>query len=163
MSTHLIVPRALRRAPLTSRRFAAPGLFTDFDRFFDAFLGGESAPVSRDGAPVFAPPLDYSETDTEIRVAAELPGIEEKDITVSLEEGVLTIEGERVEAQREEDEKGFRRVESARGHFRRAVRLNAEVDEEAVSARYRNGVLTVTLPKVAEAGPQVRTIPVTTS
>jgi len=159
--THLIVPRARRRSPLSARRFPTPGLFADFDRFFDAFWGGEGMPATRDGAPVFAPPLDYRETDEEIQVSAELPGIEEKDIKVSLEDGVLTIEAERANESDETDERGFRHVESLRGHFRRAVRLGAEVDESAVAARYKNGVLSVTLPKLA--GPEVRHIPVTTS
>jgi HSP20 family protein len=158
---HWIVPRARRRSPLAARRLASPGLFADFDRFFDAFWGDGAPLVAREETPVFAPPLDYQETEQEIRVSAELPGIEEKDIKVSLEDDVLTIEAERGSDRDEEDERGFRHLESVRGQLRRSVRLGAEVDEESVAARYRNGVLTVTLPKLA--GPEVRNIPVTTS
>ena len=160
MPNHVLVPRGLRRIPLPARRQPLPGLFTDFDRFLDTFWGG-GAPVAR-GDAVFAPPLDYTETDEEIRLSVELPGLEEKDIRVSLEDGVLTIEGERSEEQREEAD-GFRHVESYRGSFRRVVRLGAEVDEDAIKAVYRNGVLTITLPKLAQPGPEVRTIPVSTS
>jgi HSP20 family protein len=106
--------------------------------------------------------MDYRETETEIQVAAELPGLEEKDIQVSLEDGVLTIKGERAEETKEEDDEGFSHVETFRGSFHRALRLNAEVDEDAVKASYKNGVLSVTLPKVPEVKPEVRTIPVTT-
>lgn len=161
MNTHLSVPRARRRHPLAARRHASPGWFADFDRFFDAFWG-EGLPTTRDGAPVYAPPLDVRETEKQIEVSAELPGFEEKDIRVTLEQGVLTIEAERSSEHEEADEeRGFRHVERVRGHFRRALRLGAELDEESVAASYRNGVLTVTLPKLA--GPEVRTIPVSTN
>lgn len=163
MATHHLVPRALRRAPYPSRRLVIPELISDFDRVLDAFMGGAGHTAAPQGATVFAPPLDYSENDAEIRVAAELPGLEEQDIRVSLEEGVLTIEGERASEHSEEDDQGFRHVESVRGHFRRAVRLGSEVDENAIVANYKNGVLTVTLPKLAEPSPEVRTIPVTSS
>jgi HSP20 family protein len=156
---HLMVPRTRRRSSLATRRLPMSGLFADFDRFFDAFWAGEELPSEE--TPVFAPPLDYRESEKQIRVSAELPGIEEKDIKVSLEDGVLTIEAERASNRDEQDERGFRHVESLRGQLRRVVRLGAEVDEASVVARYRNGVLTVTLPKLA--GAEVLDIPVTTS
>jgi len=161
MANHVLVPRGLRRIPLPARRQPVPGLFADFDRVFDAFWGGD-APAVR-GKASWAPPLDYAETEEEIRLSVELPGLEEKDIRVSLEEGVLTIEGERVDEHSEDDEKGFRHVESYRGSFRRTVRLGAEVDEEGIKAVYKSGVLTITLPKLAQTGPEVRSIPVSTS
>jgi HSP20 family protein len=92
-----------------------------------------------------------------------MPGLDEKDIGVSLEERVLTIEGRRAAEREEEDaETGCRHVESFRGSFRRSLRLPVEVDENAVTAAYRNGVLSVTLPKRPELKPEARTIPVTT-
>jgi HSP20 family protein len=160
MHTHLLVPRGTRRVAHPARRHAFPGLFADFDRLLDAFWG-TGAPARRQRVD-FAPPLDYAETEEEIQLAVELPGLEENDIRVSLEDGVLSIEGERAD-ERSEEKDGFRHTESCRGSFRRRVRLAAEVDEEAVKAVYRNGVLNVTLPKVAQPGPEARTIPVTTS
>jgi len=154
--THVLVPRIKTRAVRPAR--------SDFDRVFDDLwrgFGGAASPVAT--VATLAPRMDYRETETEIRVAAELPGLEEKDIQVSLEEGVLTIKGERAEETKGEDEEGFSHVESFRGSFHRALRLNAEVDEDAVKASYKNGVLTVTLPKVPEVKPEVRTIPVTTA
>jgi HSP20 family protein len=126
MTTHVLVPRR-------SARLARPlgaGLFGDFDRLFDEFWGSPGSAVSRAATPAaLAPRMDYSETDDAIRLRAEMPGLDEKDIDVSLEEGVLTIKG----------------------------------DEDAVEAAYKNGILTVTLPKRPEAKPEVRSIPVSTS
>jgi len=150
MPTHLIVSRR----PAGSAPAPALG---DFDRLFDSLwrgLGGAPVP----GARVRAPLLDCVETASELRVAAELPGLEQSDIEVSLENGVLTMGGERSDAA-EDATRSLRHRESFRGRFRRSLRLPAEVDADAVRAVYRNGVLTVTLPKAPP--PEVRTIPVT--
>ena len=74
-----------------ARPFGA-GLFTDFDRYFDEFWRGIGSPASREAKPgALAPRMDYSVTDDEIRIRTEMPGLEEKEIDLSLEEGVLTI------------------------------------------------------------------------
>jgi HSP20 family protein len=101
------------------------------------------------------------ESDEAYTVRADLPGLEEKDIRVSLEEDVLTIQGKQA-SEKQEEKKGVRWVERAHGSFHRAIRLPAEVDAAKVAASYRQGVLTVTLPKLPEAKPEVRTIPITT-
>jgi len=152
MTTHLLVPR--RRASSV----AALG-WNDFDRVFDQLWNGFANPAHVAPAS-FAPRVDFTETDTELRVAAELPGLEEKDIEVSLEDGVLTIRGER-SAEQSADAKGVRHVETFRGKFQRSLRLPSEVDADAVKAVYRNGILTVTLPKPPESQPSVRNIPIT--
>ena len=151
LTTHLLVPRrASSRATLG---------WSDFDRLFDQLWNGAGVANSR-GAPAYAPRIDFTETETELRVAAELPGFEEKDLKVTLEDGVLTIEAERnAEVKNEDDAKEVRHVETFHGKYRRALRLPSEVDAEAVKAAYRNGILTVTLPKAPAA--QVRSIPVT--
>ena len=150
MLTHYLVPRR-NTSPL-----AAFG-WSDFDRVFDQLWNGAGA---ADRPAVFAPRIDFTETDAELRVAAELPGFEEKDLKVTLDDGVLTIEAERNVEAKNEDAKAVRHVETFHGKYRRALRLPSEVDAEAVKAAYRNGILTVTLPKAPAA--QVRTIPVTT-
>jgi HSP20 family protein len=110
----------------------------------------------------FNPRIDVSETDEELRICAELPGLEEKDFEVTLDADVVTIAGEkRVEA--EADSGGVHRVERSRGAFRRAFRVPFEPAADGVSARFANGVLTVTLSKPESSRPQTRTIPVTTS
>jgi HSP20 family protein len=160
MMRHVIVPR---RSVAIARPL--PNLFGDFDRFFDEFWRGSGPTPSRESTPgALAPRMDYSVTDDEIRIRAEMPGLEEKEIDVSLEEGVLTIKGVRAsESEEKDDEKGVRHVETYRGSFYRSVRLPAEVDEDAIVATYKNGILSVTLPKVPEAKPEVRSIPVMTS
>lgn len=158
--THVFVPR--KRAAI-ARRARPLGLFHEFDRIFDTVWGGFRLPASGVCAPnAVAPRMDFSETEGEIRIAAELPGLDEKDIEITLDDGVLTIQGERREDREENDaEKACQRLETFRGRFYRAIRLAAEVDEEAVKAVYRAGVLTVTLPKRASAEPSVRSIPIT--
>ena len=149
MLTHYLVPRR-NASPL-----AAFG-WSDFDRVFDQLWNGAGA---ADRPPVFAPRIDFTETDAELRVAAELPGFEEKDLKVTLDDGVLTIEAERNTEAKNEDAKQVRHVETFHGKYRRALRLPSEVDADAIKAAYRNGILTVTLPKAPAA--QVRSIPVT--
>jgi HSP20 family protein len=154
MTTHLYVPRR------NASSVAALG-WPDFDRVFDQLRSGLGHPA-RVAAASYTPRIDFTETDTEMRVAAELPGLEEKDIEVSLEEGVLTIRGERADEEQSADAKGVRHVfETYRGKFQRSLRLPSEVEADAVKAVYRNGILTVTLPKLPEAQPSVRSIPVT--
>jgi HSP20 family protein len=151
LTTHYLVPRR-KASPV-----AAFG-WSDFDRVFDQLWNGAGA----SGRPaVYAPRVDFTETETELRVAAELPGFEEKDLKVTLDDGVLTIKAERTAESKNEDAKEVRHVETFHGKYRRALRLPSEVDAEAIKAAYRNGILTVTLPKAPAA--QVRTIPVTTS
>jgi HSP20 family protein len=138
---------------------------SELDRFFDGFLHGfEIAPARNACGRLgeFAPRVDVSETDEEFRVTAELPGLDEGDFEVSLEEDVLTIKGEK-KVEEEEERKGYTHVETSRGSFHRAFRLPLEVDPESVTASYKQGVLTVTLPKPPEAQRQPRVIPVTAS
>ena len=147
LTTHLLVPRR-SVSPLAS--FAR----SDFDRVFDQFWNAAGSAV-RSAEASYAPRLDFTETDTELRVAAELPGLEEKDIQVSLEDGVLTIRGERSTEVTEEDPKEVRHVETFRGKYSRSLRLPSEVDADGVKAVYRNGILTVTLPKTPQPKPRV--------
>jgi HSP20 family protein len=153
-TTHFLVPRR-RVSPLASLGWG------DFDRVFDALWHGAGPAAARSETPV-APRVDFSESDSEFVIAAELPGVEEKDIQISLEEGVLTLRAER-SAEESKDENGLRHVETYRGKYERKLRLPSEVDADAVKAVYKSGILTVTLPKLPEAKPQVRVIPVTTT
>ena len=154
LTTHLLVPRR-SASPLASFGWG------DFDRVFDQLWSGAGF-AARSGVTAYAPRIDFSETDTEMRIAAELPGIEEKDIHISLEDGVLTIRAERNAEVKDENAVERRHVETFHGKYERSLRLPSEVDGDAVKAVYRNGILTVTLPKPPEAQPQVRVIPVTT-
>ena len=92
------------------------------------------------------PALDVTETEKEIKVTAEVPGIAKEDISVSLSDGLLTVSGEKKEER--EEKTGDRAVSERRyGSFSRTVRLPSEVDTEKVEASYKDGVLTISLPR----------------
>lgn len=120
--------------------------------WFSVAEGDEPARVS-----AWTPAVDIYETDDSVTVEAELPGVDPRDIRVSLDEGVLRLAGER-KLKKEVHEENYLRVERAYGTFERAIRLAGEVDSDKVTARYDNGVLRVTVPKVAPKAP--KTIPI---
>ncbi len=106
------------------------------------------------------PPIDVSESKDELTMTAELPGLTANDVTVDYTDGVLTIGGEKArEETKEEGEAYFR--ERRFGSFRRALRLPNGIDEDKITAEFRNGVLTVHLPKTAEVRSKQHRIPVT--
>lgn len=119
-----------------------------FDEFFRG-TGLEPFGATRERWDLFSPRVDVTETDKEVRVSAELPGLDEEEIEVSLSRGTLTIRGEK---RRAHEEKGrtYYRAERSYGAFRRAIPLPGAVDTDRADAQFRKGVLTVTLPK---AGP----------
>ncbi|NIN01155.1 MAG: Hsp20 family protein [candidate division Zixibacteria bacterium] len=98
----------------------------------------------------WAPSLDVSETKDSIVVNAEVPGIDPKDIDISLTNDVLTIKGEKKHEQ-EEKEENYHRIERSYGSFSRSTRLPREVQSDKIKASYKNGVLKITLPKSEEA------------
>ena len=101
----------------------------------------------------FAPPVDVYEDEHNVSLKIEVPGIDEKDIDIRLENNNLTVHGER-KFEKEEKEENFRRVERQYGSFTRSFSLPTTVDADKVSANYEKGVLKVTLPKKAEAKPK---------
>ena len=101
----------------------------------------------------FAPPVDIYEDEHTIAVKMEVPGIDEKDIDVRIENTTLTVHGER-KFEKEEKEENFRRVERQYGSFTRSFTLPSSVDTGQVSAHYDKGVLKITLAKKAEAKPK---------
>lgn len=103
--------------------------------------------------------LEVSETDDEIRVKAELPGMDEKDIQVSVQENALIIRGEHRE-ETEEKKRRYHVSEMHYGSFSRTIPLPAEVDAAKAQARFKRGVLTLTLPKTEQAKAASRQIPV---
>ena len=121
--------------------------------FDDMWRGAVAAPA----AGSFAPRLDVVERDGEILVSAELPGLEEKDISVEVHGNVLTLQGEK-KSEQEDRKAGWYWSERSYGSFRRVVELPVEVEADKASASFKNGVLTITLPKAESA--KVRSIPV---
>ena len=101
----------------------------------------------------WAPVTDVIETKDEITIKTELPGIEEKDVTIEIENGVLTMKGER-KAEKETEEKGMHRMERSYGTFLRSFTLPTNVEQEKIAASFVNGLLEVHLPKKEGAKPR---------
>ncbi|MDH4027642.1 MAG: Hsp20/alpha crystallin family protein [Nitrospirota bacterium] len=119
----------------------------EVNSFFDNFLRGfDVQPYNERRERSFVPKVDVSENEKEINVSAELPGMEEKDIEVSLEKDFLVIRGEKKEVS-ETKEKGVYHTERSYGAFTRTIQLPEGTDGDNIKARYKNGVLTVTVPK----------------
>jgi len=96
------------------------------------------------------PSIDLAEKDNELVVKCEVPGMDPKDINISLSDGVLTIRGEKKQ-EREEKEADYHLVERSYGSFSRSIQLPKQVQSEKISASYKNGILKITLPKSEEA------------
>jgi len=124
------------------------GLKQEMDRLLERFIEPQWSDFLAGGD--WAPSLDVSETKEAFIVKVEIPGIDTSDINVSLQESLLTIRGEKKQEKMERDER-YHRVERSHGAFTRAVRLPMPVDGDKVTAAFKNGLLTVTLPKMPEA------------
>lgn len=133
-------------------------LHRDVNRLFDDMLRGF-------GMPAFGgfdrglswPHVELAETDKEIRVTAELPGLDETDVELTVEDGALTLRGEK-RAEVEDKDRGY--SERSYGSFERRIGLPQGIDRDKVTANFKNGVLTVLLPRTEAANENVRRIPV---
>lgn len=110
--------------------------------------------------PDWAPNVDITETDTAYLIKGEIPGVSKEDVKVNIENGMLTMSGER---KQEKEEKGrkFHRIERSYGSFMRSFRLPENVDETAIKAEFKDGMLNVTLPKSVQAKTKSTNITVT--
>ena len=128
----------------------------DINRLFEDFW-----PMHRENLEegALSPALDVSEDENNVYVVADLPGVEEKDVKLNFQNGILTLSGEKQE-EKETRGKNFHRVERSYGSFSRSISLPGEVNAEKATAGYKNGVLRVTLPKKGEAKPKEITIKV---
>ena len=120
-----------------------------FSTFFDTPTG--SGPVN--GGRRWIPAMDLVETDDSFVLRADLPGLAEGDVSIELEENVLTVAGER-KAEHEERKEGYYRVERSTGAFRRSLTLPEGVDADAITATFDKGVLEVRIPKPEERKPR---------
>ena len=117
----------------------------EIDRLFDDFFRTEVRPAKE----FFAPDMDVYETDDEVVIEVEIPGIDRKDVKITVEENILKISGEK-KVEREQKGKNYYYVERSAGKFERAIRLPDYVDVEKIKAEYKNGVLTIRVPKKEE-------------
>jgi HSP20 family protein len=155
MTVRSLVPRYWVRRSLPVRRVNGGSTYSIdrlFDHLFNDFGSLALRPFGEPGKSLsnFNPKLDVSETETEVKVTAELPGLDEDDIEVSLTHNILTISGEK-KTEKEDKNESYYHIERSYGAFKRSVALPSEVEGDQVEAIFKNGVLTVALPKTAEA------------
>lgn len=127
-----------------------------FDQFFSDPFTLLPIPTMRNVAD-FMPRVDVSESDSAMNVTAELPGMEEKDFQISLENETLVISGEK-KTDLDEKGKNYHRIERSYGSFQRVIPLVSDIQEDKVEAVFKNGVLNITLPKTPAAVKQTRKI-----
>jgi len=133
-------------------------LHRDVNRLFDDVFRGFGVPATSGwGRSLEWPTIELSETDKEIRVTAELPGMDEKDVDISVDDNVLSIRGEK-RSETEDKERGY--SERSYGRFERHIGLPRGVEQDRASATFNKGVLTIVLPKSAEAIESRRSIPI---
>jgi HSP20 family protein len=123
-------------------------LQSEMNRLFDTFFGGNDTP----GVRRWVPAMDLVETDDHLVLRADLPGLDQDDVSIEIKDGVLTVSGQR-QAEREEKAEGFHRVERAYGSFSRSLSMPQGVDPDKVAAEFDKGVLEVRIPKPEERKP----------
>ena len=165
MTLTSLLPRRKRRGDIGLRKDHEgpyPAFRREMDRLLDRFfrsLDDEPFGAIEAMEGDFMPSIDVRETNKEIKVTAELPGMDENDIDITLSKASLTLKGEKKE-ETEDQGKDYFRIERRFGSFYRVIPVVAEVDESKVDARFKKGVLTIRLPKSAEAQNQRRRIQV---
>ena len=155
-----LLPARQARAPVVRGDNGNPlmALQQEMNRLFEDFWRGLDWPGGGMNRALGWPSVEISETEKELKVQAELPGVEEKDVEVLLNNGVLTIRGEK---KSESEDKGRRLSERYYGRFERDISLPVEVQDHKVSATFNKGVLTVTLPKSDQAAQKSKRIQIT--
>ena len=151
--------------PFTGNQIANQSPFSLMDRMMNEMMKDFWAPeVSKDASWAHAIQgvvnvrVNLSETDDAYHVQAELPGLTEKEIKLSLEDGLLTLQGEK--SARREEKNDYHLVECSYGSFRRQVHLPKAVDESKVSASFKNGILSIDLPKDKTGANKRKEIPI---
>ena len=130
-------------------------LMTDFDQIFDSMFTRDLPQFP--SAQSWTPAVDVNETETEFFLSADMPGLDKKDVSIDIHDGVITIKGESaIENKKSTDD--YRIRERQLGSFNRSFRLPDNVNEVKVAAKFKNGVLKITLPKAKEVLPEGRRI-----
>jgi HSP20 family protein len=134
----------------TQPGFGLFGLHQEIDRLFNEFAQGPSA---NGGSANLVPTIDITETDKTIEVSAEMPGLERKDVEISIDDDTLTIRGEK-RFEEDQKDKNVQHSERCYGVFMRVLQLPPGVDPSSVNAAMSNGVLKITIPKPANPEPK---------
>ena len=141
-------------------------LHREIDRLFDDAFRGFGFPAlamprwPAEWPGMLKPAVDIQETDKQYRIALEVPGVEENDIQITLDNDVLVVRGEKRQEQEKKDG-GFHRIERSYGSFQRALNLPGDANQDTIKADFKNGVLTITMDKREASAPkQGRSIPI---
>jgi len=136
--------------PVSDLTHEIVGMQREIDRMFDRFRGGMIDDAEASG---WSPAVDVVEKEGEFIVKAELPGIDRKDVKITVQNNVLTISGEK-RYSGEKEGQNYHRVERTYGSFRRSFTLPSTIASDRIEALYADGVLTLSLPKIEEAKPR---------
>jgi len=160
MDIKSLIPFGRKSIPVRREEYDPFSLLRqEMNRIFDNFNRGFWLEPFESRFEGFSPRIDVTESDKELKITAELPGMDEKDIDVSLNKDTLTIKGEKKE-EKEDKGKDYYRSERSFGSFSRTIPLPSEIDTDKVKAEFKKGVLTVTMPKTAEAIRETKKIPI---
>lgn len=153
--TDLIPWNRDRNMPVHRQADPFVALRRDMDRVFDDFFRGFDLPMTASGGWKVGtwPHVEVSETDNDVKLVAELPGMEDKDIDLNFHDGMLTLKGEK-----KTENNGAVYSERWHGQFQRTFQLGADVDPDKIKAEFKNGVLTITAEKRPQAQRQVKRI-----
>ena len=135
------------------RTTAATPVFSlrrEIDRLFDDAFGGTA---SRNGT-MWAPPVDVRESQNELTLSLEVPGVSPDQIELTIDNGILTVKGEKREERKEGDEGQYHMLERTYGSFTRSFQLPKSLDESKIEAKHEHGILTIRIPKAALPQPK---------
>jgi len=169
-SDHAVPVKHGDKRPLYRERHGDPMLqiHRDIDHLFDQFFRGFDLPMRGGfgsfpdfgGAGLLKPKVDLSAADNEYQLTVEIPGVEEKDVSVDISNGAMTIKGEKKQ-EKEDKEKNFYRIERSYGSFQRVLSLPEDVDQDNIKASFKNGVLSITMPRKALPKGEVKKVEIT--
>ncbi len=160
MSIKNLVPSSKKDVPIRREDYDPFTIFRrEMNRLFENFFQGFDIEPFERRFGGFSPNVNVVEDDKEIKVTAELPGMDEKDIDVFLAKDTLTIKGEKKE-EKEDKGKNYYRMERSYGSFIRTIPIPVEIDTDKAKAQFKKGVLTITMPKTAKAIKETKKIPV---
>ena len=155
-------PKKTRELAHVSEDNPLVSLRNNIDRVFDSFFRGLDVDPVVMTTSLFHPNVDVADNGKEIKITVELPGMDEKDIDVSVTREALTIRGEKKD-ETEEKNASYHRMERIYGFFSRTIPLPVEVNVDAARADYKKGVLTINIPKTEKALKEAKKIPVKTT
>jgi HSP20 family protein len=151
MNLRSLIPFRDRTSPMRTEANVFGSLQREIDRLFEDFSRGFGT-LGMQGNTSLVPSIDVSETDKDIEISVELPGLERKDVDISIEDDVLTVRGEKkFESDKDDKDKNYHFTERSYGMFYRMLQLPPGVDPSKVQATMSKGVLKVTIPKPARS------------